>query len=427
MRKLLMTAAAAMLQWATMTAQQTVSVEVTNPLATDRQDEPVVLSLKGYGDVRSALVTTAEGREVACQLDDLDQDDTWDELCFLADLKGRERRRYTVTLYGEGEPRQYPARVYAEMLTRNDKVKEKNRHNNFIESVTARGDCANSYNLQHHHGVSFESELNGIRIYFDKRQTLDLYGKFQKRLELQQTQFYTSDEQKAEGYGDDVLWVGNTFGLGAFRGWDGKEPTMIEPVRSRTQRVVSYGPLRTIVEIVDRGWQAPVTAVTSGEGTAAANSKLNMTIRYTQYAGHRDTDVDVTFNRTVGDYRFSTGIIDIKGSEEFSDRQGLRACWGTDYPSTDTVKWKRETLGLAILMPQKYIAEEIAAGKDRSVQGQNYTYVVRTAGDRLSYKVAYTSANEQFGFHSAQAWFSYLQEWKKSVAQPVKVVVKDKK
>jgi hypothetical protein len=78
-------------------------------------------------------------------------------------------------------------------------------------------------------------------------------------------------------------------------------------------------------------------------------------------------------------------------------------------------------------MPQKYIAEEIAAGKDRSVQGQNYTYVVRTAGDRLSYKVAYTSANEQFGFHSAQAWFSYLQEWKKSVAQPVKVVVKDKK
>ena len=384
------------------------------------KDQPVVLSLKGYGDVRSALVTL-DGQEIACQLDDLDQDDTMDELCFLADLKGHERKQYTVTLYSDGEPRHYPARVYAEMLMRNDKVKEKNRHNNFIESVTARGDCANSYNLQHHHGVSFESELNGIRIYFDKRQTLDLYGKFQKRLELQQTQFYTSDEQKAEGYGDDVLWVGNTFGLGAFRGWDGKEPTMIEPVRSRTQRVVSYGPLRTIVEIVDRGWQAPVTAVTSGEGTAAANSKLNMTIRYTQYAGHRDTDVDVTFNRTVGDYRFSTGIIDIKGSEEFSDRQGLRACWGTDYPSTDTVKWKRETLGLAILMPQKYIVEEIAAGKDRNVQGQNYTYVIGTDSDRLSYKVTYSSANEQFGYHSAKEWFDYLKAWKKEVEEPVRV------
>ena len=220
MKKLFLTAAAALLQMVVM-AQQTVNIEVSNPIKTDRQDQPVVLSLKNYGDVRSALVTCGD-QEVACQLDDLDQDDIMDELCFLSDLKGREKKRYTITLYSEGEPRQYPARVYAEMLMRNDKVKEKNRHNNFIESVTARGDCANSYNLQHHHGVSFESELNGIRIYFDKRQTLDLYGKFQKRLELQETQFYTSDEQKLQGYGDDVLWVGNTFGLGALRGWDGK-------------------------------------------------------------------------------------------------------------------------------------------------------------------------------------------------------------
>ena len=183
---------------ATATAQQTISVRVSNPLKTRRADQPVVISLKQYGDVRSALVT-CEGQEIPCQLDDLDQDDTFDELCFLSDLKGREKKQYTVTLYSEGEPREYPARVYAEMLMRNDKVKEKNRHNNFIESITARGDCANSYNLQHHHGVDFESELNGIRIYFDKRQTLDLYGKFQKRLELKETQFYTSAEQKAAG------------------------------------------------------------------------------------------------------------------------------------------------------------------------------------------------------------------------------------
>ena len=237
-------------------AQQTFTVSVTNPLTTARTDQPVVISLTPFGDIRSALVTTC-GKEIPCQLDDLDQDDTFDELCFLADLNGDETKLYEVTLLSEGEPRTYPARVFAEMLIRNDKVKEKNKHNNFIESITARGDCANSYNIQHHHGVDFESELNGIRIYFDKRQTLDLYGKFQKRLELEATQFYTQPEQKAEGYGDDVLWVGNTFGLGAFRGWDGQQPTMIDPVRSRTQRIISYGPLRTIVELVDRGWQAP--------------------------------------------------------------------------------------------------------------------------------------------------------------------------
>lgn len=383
--------------------QQTVSVRVANPAMTARSDEPVVIPLSRYGDIRSALVT-ADGQEIACQLDDLNQDEVFDELCFLATLKGKEQKEYTLTLFTEGVPRSYPARVYTEMLLRNDKVKEKNRHDNFIESITARGDCANSYNIQHHHGVDFESELNGIRIYFDKRQTVDLYGKYHKRLELQETQFYTSPEQKAAGYGDDVLWVGNTFGLGAFRGWDGKEPTMIEPVRSRTQRIVSYGPLRTIVEVFDRGWKP-----------RADKAPLNMTLRYTQYAGHRDTDVEVLFSQKVGDYSFSTGIINVKGSEEFSDRKGLRGCWGTDWPSGDTLNFKRETVGLGICLPMEYIRSEQPANND------NYAFVVGTPTDRLHYKIIYCSANETFGYHSAKAWFEFLQQWKREVEQPLTV------
>ena len=379
-------------------AQQTIQVTVENPTNAPRTDQPVVMSLAQYGQVQSALVKTGD-EEIPCQLDDLNQDDSFDELCFLADLKAKEKKPYTVTLYAEGEPRQYPARVFAELLVRNSKVKEKNKHNNFLESITARGDCADPYHILHHHGVAFESELNGIRIYFDKRQTLDLYGKFQKRLELQETQFYTTKEQKAEGYGDDVLWVGNTFGLGAFRGWDGQQPTMIDPVRSRTQRIISYGPLRTIVELVDRGWQ-----------------KLNLTIRYTQYAGHRDTDVDVYFNKPVADYLFSTGIINAKGSEEYSDHQGLRGCWGTDWPSSDHENFKPETVGLGICIPQSYIKSEEPANKDQ------YTFVVGTSDHHLSYKIIYCSANESFGYHSAKEWFDFLKNWKQTeVEQPVKV------
>ena len=97
--------------------QQTFTVSVSNPLATVRTDQPVVISLAPYGDIRSALVTT-NGQEIPCQLDDLDQDETFDELCFLADLKGKETKPYEVTLLSEGEPRSYPARVYADMLLR---------------------------------------------------------------------------------------------------------------------------------------------------------------------------------------------------------------------------------------------------------------------------------------------------------------------
>ena len=400
-------------------AQQTISITVTNPSKAERTDQPVVIPLDKYGEVRSALVTV-NGQEIPCQLDDLNLDDTFDELCFLADLKAREAKTYSVTLFSEGEPRPYPARVYAEMLMRNDKVKEKNKHDNFIQSLTARGDCANPYNLQHHHGVDFESELNGIRIYFDKRQTLDLYGKRHKRLELEATQFYTQADQKEQGYGDDVLWVGNTFGLGAFRGWDGHEPTMIEPVKTRTQRIVSYGPLRTIVEVIDRGWKAPVHSSQLNNAQpnyelCTMNYELTMTLRYTQYAGHRDTDVDVFFNRDVDGYQFSTGVINVKGSEEYTDKQGLRGCWGTDYPSTDTLKWSRETVGLGILIPREYIVSEQPANKD------NYAFIVGTKGRHLKYKIAYCSDNEDFGMHSAKEWFDWMKAWRKEVEQPIKV------
>ena len=392
-------------------AQTSFKVTVSNPAKTTKTDEPVIVALNNYSEVASALVKTDTGEEIACQLDDLDQDGHFDELCFLTDIKGKEKKTFEVTLFNEGEPRQYKPRVYVEMLMRNDKVKEKNRHNNYIESITARGDCANSYNLQHHHGVSFESELNGIRIYFDNRQTLDLYGKFQKRLELKETQFYTSAEQKKAGYGDDVLWVGQTFGLGAFRGWNGKEPTMIDPVKSRTQRIISYGPLRTIVELVDKGWQLPTT---NGQKPTA----VDMTIRYTQYAGHRDTEVDVFFNRDVENYCFSTGIINVKGSEEFSDKKGLRACWGTDWPSTDTVKWNRETVGLAIMLDAKDIVSEVPA--EKGTQGGNYAFVVKVTNKHLHYRLAYCSLNEKFGMKSAVEWFEWVKNWKKECLTPLR-------
>ena len=380
----------------TIFASRTITVSVTNPMNVTRADVPIIINLTSYGTVCSALVTQ-NGQEIPCQLDDLDR---------------KEKKEYTITLFDEGEPRPYPARVYAEMVLTNtkDKTLKKNQQNNYIENLTARGDAAYTYNVQHHHGVDFESELNGIRIYFDERQTLDLYGKFKKQLELKETQFYTDDDQKARGYGDDVLWVGQTFGLGAFRGWDGQQPTHVKPVKTRSQRIISYGPLRTIVEVIDRGWQAPATI--------SQPSAINMTLRYIQYAGHRDTDVEVLFNKDVNDYRFSTGIINVKGSEEFSDKQGLRACWGTDYPSTDTLKWKRETVGLAVLVPRQNIVSEEPANKD------NYTYVLKVNGRQMNYKVTYTSANESFGYHSAKEWFDYLKAWRKEVESPVIVELK---
>ena len=384
-------------------AQQTITLQISNPSKIVRTDAPVAISLSEYGDIKSALVTI-DGNEIPCQLDDFDKDGVFDELAFVTDLDKKQKKRVDITLYKNGTPSTYQPRTFAEIVIRNPKVTEKNKHDIYLSSITVDKETANSYNVLHHHGVAFESELIALRIYFDQRQTLDLYGKFHKGLELKDTQFYTSKEQKQQGYGDDVLWVGNTFGLGALRGWNGTEPTMLSDVQHRTQRILAKGPVRTIIEVEDNGWTV-----------SPSLQPINMIIRYTLYAGHRDFNVDVRFNRNVPEYQFATGIINVKESEEFTDKDGLRGCWGTDWPSTDTLNWKRETVGLGIYIPTLHRVSEQPANKD------NYGYVVKATDNQLHYNLVYTSANEEFGYHQAKDWFNFLKEWKKELLSPIDV------
>lgn len=405
MDKRLLIASFLMVGFVMASAQTTVEYSVKNNTNVERKSAPVVIRLMPYGSHIRRAVVMENGKEVPSQLDDLNQDGHNDELCFVTDLKGKERKKFSIQLYDHGDEPIYQPRTYAEMVLRNTGVKEKNKHDYYIRALTVDGH-AQSYNFQHHHGVAFESELVGFRIYFDPRQTIDLYGKFHRQLEIKDTQFYTDKAQKAKGYGDDVLWVGNTFGLGALRGWNGKEPQPLTDVKYRTQRIISSGPVRSIVEVGDNQWRVD-----------PQKDPVTMVIRYVLYAGHRDVHVTASFSRKVPDLKFSTGIINVKGSKEYSDHAGLRGCWGTDWPAGlgDTINWKRETVGLGICIPRREIVSEQPANQD------NYAFVVNTPQYVLQYDIAFCSDNEDFGYHRAEDWFHFLETWKEELSNPVTV------
>lgn len=387
-------------------AQQTVNVKVTNNASFSRQSVPVVIALDKYGPVASALVK-GDGTEIPCQLDDLDSDGQFDELCFLTDLERKQTRDFSITLSQEGKPREYKPQVYVEMMLANKKIKETNKQDIYISSLTVDRNV-NPYNQLHHHGPAFENDMVAYRVYFDHRQTIDIYGKYRRGLEIMQTQFYPDETQKALGYGDDVLWVGETLGLGTLRGFDGSRPTMVKDVEQRGQRIVSRGPLRTIVEMVDKQWKPSADA-----------QPVDMTTRYTLYAGRRDLQVDVKFSRPVADLRFSTGIINVKNSTEYSDKKGIRGCWGTDWPVSekDSAGHKRETVGLGICIPRASLVQELPADND------NYAYEIAIRGNQFHYAVSFCSDNENFGYHNADDWFNYLKLWKREREQPVVVKI----
>lgn len=382
--------------------EKKIEVIVENPWNAEKVDEPVVIDLSSLGAgfiVKSATVFDGTN-EIPSQLDDMNGDTRADELAFVINLPASGKKTLNVTLSSLNSDKTYPARVYAEMLFRTSKK------NKYAKGYAIYADGASdTYNVQHHHGAAFESELVAYRIYFNEKQTTDLYGKFHKGLELEESQFYPTDEQLKRGFGDDVIKVNSSCGAGTLRGWDGTQSTLIKPVAVRGQRILASGPVRTIVDAEVKGWQYQ-------------NKELNMINRYTLYAGHRDAQVDVLFDAPLDKEVFCTGVQNITGhADMFSDHNGLVASWGTDWPVNDTVKYKKETVGLATYIPKKYVVKETS-------DKENFLYTISAPGkSSFRYYTSFTSCKETFGYPDKEKWFAYVQEWKKALEQPVKITV----
>ena len=380
-----------------------VTVEVSNRWKKAHADAPVALrldDLKPGFRVRSAVVMDGT-TEIPSQLDDLDGDLKADELAFVIDVPAKSSKRLTITLSSARSEKNYQARVYGSFQIREAK---KNNHQ-AAQSLTVPG-TSNVYSLVIPHGPSFESELVGYRIYFNEKQTIDPYGKFHKGLELQESGFYPNADQLARGFGDDVLMVGNSCGVGALKGWDGQQATHITPVAYRTERMLAYGPIRTIAEVEVKGWDYQ-------------GSELTMPNSYILYAGHRALSIETRFAEPLGKEIFATGVQNIMGTETVSDsdHRGLVGSWGRHWPVTDTIHYAKETVGIATYIPQKYVRQEV---KDKD----NFLYTIAAPGSQeLLHYTMFTSCKETFGFGTAQKWFAYMREWKEELEHPVEVTI----
>lgn len=389
-------------------ADKTLTVKVTNPSKTERRAVPVVIEVDD--DVRSALVTL-DGKEIPCQLDDLDDDGEFDELAFVTDMAKKEKQTFTVTLSEQGEPRKYENRTYGYLGIRDRS--EKNQKHQRITSVTFPKDT-NPYNYIFPHGAVMENDMVGFRVYADHRQSLDYYGHRNYKMDIAETAFYTTQEQRDKGYGEDVLYTGSTYGCGALHGWDGKKSVMFENVRNRTQTVVCEGPVRTILDITNKAWQ-PYDGC----------KPVDIRTRYILYYGHRDVEVQVDFSRDVADIPLSTGIVDIvEGSTEFSDKAGLRGDWGRACAGNNPKVYDTITVGLGIFVPKQYYKADshFTDGKDR-LPNQAYVQVVGTKDDDMHYWFTCTCDIETFGFKDKDAWFKYLKEWKKELEAPAVIKI----
>ena len=394
-------------------AAQTFKVEVSNPSNTDRKDVPVVVDLhktlkKKAVTVLSAEVTaptlTGQGSGlIPCQLDDLDGDLIPDELCFVCDVPARSAATFEVVCSAVSPQKDYPPRTSAFM-----KVWDRKYRYPYINSIEYQGrnEPLATYDAIYGHGAQWESELVGFRVYMDHRQSIDIYGKPTPQLVLDQTNFYSTREDIAEGRGCDILFAGPSVGAGSFRGYLNGQPTYVDEVEARGQRVLASGPVRAIVEVTDRNW--------SYDGR-----RLQMRQLYTLYAGHRDVVVDIQLaGADVNRLSFCTGVQKLElENEGLMDRTTpLVGSWGKNVPdkaAEDLV----EGVGLGVSVETKYL-------KSKKEDAYNYLTILRPVDGRIRYHLAICALMERDGFRDSRSWFDWLRQWQTELNHPCTIKIK---
>ena len=273
-----------------------------------------------------------------------------------------------------------------------------------MPNYVGKGD---TYHSLHHHGVAIESELMAYRIYFDKKQTIDPYCKKKPQLELAQSYWYPNDSLLAEGYGDDILRVSGTVGVGSVKYWNGKKMVHIEPVAERSERIVSAKKDQATIEVAIKGWEVESKVV-------------DMSTRYTMQAGHRDMRCDVSLSGEIEGLCTGVQTIPAKGGKDtitmILPNGVLLASWGTDWPVNDSVKYAKETVGLAVFIPKQF-AGDLVQDKQNNLcllntlpfrEGMGvgcHFYLTCVGATKENHPVATT----------AEEWFAYLRRWAKNL------------
>ena len=249
-----------------------LKVAVSNPSGDSRPAENVVLRV---ADLKRAapdfnagnVIVTATGAatveedarvlaatELPSQADDLDGDGKFDELVFQLPLAPHQTRIVTVA-YGDEAAilrlrSTYPLATAARFATR-------------------------------YEGLGWESLESAWRIYFDKRNAIDMYGKRRPGLYLELFSRPEYIYHLETPLGRDMFKVDKSLGIGGLGALvDGKAEAVAE-VADRQWRILASGPVRSVAELRYKGWKI-------------AGRTVDLVSRITQWAGEHGFEHRVT-------------------------------------------------------------------------------------------------------------------------------------
>lgn len=416
---------------------QSLTVTLKNPNKQNLTDAPVCIAVPATGNYKSATVMI-NGKEIPCQMDDLDEDGKMEELSFVVDIAKKGKLKANITFSTEeAKADRYPARVHAQMWFKDNTKGLSYLEKKHIPTDTVSERVDNMYSKMMHHGPAFENEKVAYRVYFDKKQSTDLYGKRVPQLELADGLWYSSEVPalvKERNFGDDIILVGQTISIGTLRGWDDSKDdpefantpakgkiadpcmVMIDPFDYRQAHIMAKGPVRTVVDMNVEGWQYK-------------GRKLNMKSRYILYAGNRDCQVIQYLSAADGGSKdlskmefvtgvmkvgiFNTDSVNLAGLHYLQNGKGLCASFGKDWPDGNHKLYPvMSAAALAVSIDNAFVTRSIDR-KEQILYG-----VHPDENNQITYRMAFCAPDKEgpqlvASPWTPKSWFTWCKNWDK--------------
>ena len=212
------------------------------------------------------LIISSEGDTLPAQLDDLDGDQVWDELFFVADLTPNQKHSYSLE-WANTAPT-FPLRTsvrFGKRLAADIPVKPA------LDEVLGAKDLPLVLGFQRYQtdGPTWENDQVGFRHYLDGRNSKDVFGKLTPEITPEDVGINENGETEdnyhvMEDWGRDILSVGNSVGIGGFGLKIGDQLHRLGSIQGDTMsnvektsfHVVTEGPTRSALNYKYTNWRA---------------------------------------------------------------------------------------------------------------------------------------------------------------------------
>jgi hypothetical protein len=381
---------------------------VRNPASFDRKDEIVSLSPADTpGSVAlfnpDAAVVMHKGRELASQAVDENGDGHTDRFVFLSDFKAGQARTFVLRFAADGvKTRPYPKRTQAELSRKTGgrfvkRVYEGGVFEN-VRSIRVPPEHTDHSFFIRYEGPGWESDRVGYRFYLDWRNAIDLYGKKTPDMVLQNVgqDGFESYHSMAD-WGQDVLKVGESLGLGTLAMWVNGKAERVAATDSVFCEITSNGPVSSSIRTLYSGWKI-------------GGQKFGLTSDLSISAGERLTKHAITISGNPPN--LCTGIVRMDSTALLNGPSeggwSYLATWGKQSLAGDS-------LGLAVFFRN---GDHVGNAEDQ----HSHVVVLKPKDGELAYYLAGCWAQEPAGIRTLAAFRTWLDRTVERLNAPLQIV-----